>query len=160
MSIVEKLAAHQDEMMQAVQNVQELVGRTKSGAKMLEVSADMAGSEEMTNLMATFGNQDVAEEERATLAQYMSDMMKRDLSNGMLMFAEYLKNAAKKPEFVSRADYYLSLADAAVNVNSAEIYQEYLTAYREFEEDKSPEAVAARKATEEMQEKMRGWAEI
>jgi hypothetical protein len=127
---------------------------------MLEKSAQMAASEEMNALMAILGNEGISEEERLTLSQYMGEIMKSDITNGMAMFAEYLKSTAEKPEFASRTDYYLELAKAAQDVNNTKVYQEYIVSYKAFEEDKSPEADAARKATEEMQAQMRKWAEI
>ena len=51
MSVVEKMQAHQDEMMQEVQRVQELMDQSDTGRRMMEKSVLMAGTAEMNHLM-------------------------------------------------------------------------------------------------------------
>lgn len=160
MSAVEKLSAHQDEMMQEVQKVQELMAKSATGQKMMQASVAMAGTKEMNDLMALIGDPGVSEEERMLLAQYMGEMLKRDPKNGMLAYSAYLKSVAANPDYASRKDYYISVGGAAEAVNDTKEYQEYIVAYNEFETDTSEEAKAARQATEEMQLKMRQWAEM
>ncbi len=159
MSAVEKLASYQDEMLQEVQHVQSLMEKTPSGQRMMESSIAMAGTAAMNSLMALIGDQSIREEERMLLAQYMGEMLKRDAAKGMLMFAEYLKSVAANPQYAARREYYLSIGYAAQDVHNTPEYQEYIVAYAEFERDTTPEAAAARKATEDMQEKMRKWAQ-
>ncbi len=159
MSAVEKLAEYQDEMMQEVQRVQDLMAQSPTGQRMMETSIAMAGTEAMNNLMALIGDQSIREEERMLLAQYMGEMLKRDAARGMLMFSEYLKSVAANPQYAARREYYLSVGDAAQAVHNTPEYQAYIVAYAQFERDTTPQAAAARKATEEMQEKMKKWAE-
>lgn len=160
MSAVEKLSAHQDEMMQEVQKVQELMAKSATGQKMMQSSVAMAGTQAMNDLMALIGDPGISEEERMLLAQYMGEMLKRDPKNGMVMYSEYLKSVAANPDYASRKDYYTAVSNAALAVNSTQEYQDYIVAYNEFENDSSEEAKAAREATEEMQAKMRQWAEM
>ncbi len=160
MSAVEKLASYEDEMMQEVQLVQELMAKSATGQKMMEASIGMAGTQQMNELMVLIGDPSIREEERMLLAQYMGEMLKRDPSQGMVMYADYLKTVAANPQYASRKDYYLLVSAAATAVDKTQEYQDYIIAYKEFEEDKSPEAQAAREATEAMQAKMRQWAEV
>ncbi len=160
MSAVEKIAAHQDDMMKEVQLVQELMSKTPTGQKMMATSVAMAGTQEMNDLMTLIGDPAIREEERMLLAQYMGEMLKRDPKNGMQLYAQYLKSVAENPQYADRKDFYLAMSDTALAVNGTAEYQEYIIAYGEFESDKSVEAKAAREATEAMQAKMREWAEI
>ena len=86
MSVVEKLAGHEDDMMKEIQNVQDLMAKSAIGKKMMEESVAMASTAEMNALMVLLGNPDVSEQERMLLAQYMGEMLKRDPVNGMVMF--------------------------------------------------------------------------
>lgn len=155
----EKMANYEQDMMQEVQRVQELMAKSETGQKMMEASVNMAATDSMSALMSLIGDPKVLEEERMLLAQYMGEMLKRDPMRGMALYAQYLKEVANQPQFAGKRDYYLAVSDAALAVNETTEYQEYIVAYRVFEEDTAPEAADAREATEVMQSKMRKWAE-
>ena len=158
MSVVNKLTEHQDELMQEVLNVQDLMDKSATGASMLAASVSVAQTDEMKHLMALLGSPDVDEEERILLSQYMGEMLKRDAANGMGNFADYLRQTAKNPKYAAHAGYYLEIADAAHAVGSSALYGKYIAAYNEFEIDASPEALAAKQASADMQQKMQQWA--
>ncbi len=159
MSAAKQIYNYEQEMMHEVQNVQELMSRSPTGRVMMEASIRMAGTEDMKQLMVLIGDPRVHEDERMLLAQYMGEMLKRDPLRGMKLYADYLRNVAGKPEYAAKRDYYLAISDAAMDVDATIEYREYIESYRKFEVDKSPEAVAARQATEVMQDKMKAWAE-
>jgi hypothetical protein len=139
--------------------MQELMVKSATGITMLEASQAMATSDEMMGLMELIGNPEIPEAERMTLAQYMGDMLKKDAANGLYQYANYMETVANDPVYAIRKDYYLSIANASKAVNDTEIYKDYIVAYNAFENDNTPEAQAARIATEEMQKKMKQWAE-
>lgn len=150
---------YEEEMMHEVHRVQELMAKSPTGQAMMEASMRMSSTDEMNRLMVLVGDPRVNEEERMLLAQYMADMLKRDPIRGMKLYAKYLKEVAEQPKYKSRRDYYLAVSEAALVVNNTAEYKEYIDSYKKFEDDHSPEAIAARQATEEMQERMREWAE-
>jgi hypothetical protein len=158
-SVVERMASHSKDIQAEVARMQELMMKSATGMEMLQTSQAMAMSDEMMGLMEIIGNPDIPEDERMTLAQYMGDMLKHDPENGLFLYAEYLEGVAADPLYIVRKDYYLTIAGASRAVNSTEVYKHYIIAYNAFENDNSPEAKAARAATEEMQKKMKKWAE-
>jgi hypothetical protein len=159
MSVVENMSNHSNDIQAEVMHMQELMSKSDTGIKMLQTSQEMAMSEEMMALMEIIGNPDVPEDERMKLAQYMGEMLKLDPANGLYEYAKYLEGVANDAAYAVRKDYYLSIASASRAVNDTETYKDYIVAYNEFENDNSPEAKAARVATEEMQRKMKQWAE-
>jgi hypothetical protein len=159
MSVVENISNHASDIEAEVMRMQELMSKSPTGLKMLQASQEMATSDEMMGLMEIIGNPKVPEDERMKLAQYMGEMLKQDPANGLYQYAKYMETVANNPVYAVRKDYYLSIANAAVAVNDTVVYKDYITAYNEFENDNSPEASAARVATEEMQQKMKQWAE-
>ena len=158
MSVVENIAEHSNDIETEVQKMQELMMKSETGSKMLEASQEMAMSEEMIGLMEIIGDPEIPEEERMVLAEYMGEALKHDPVTGLDQYADYLDGVAADPAYAARKDYYMTISQAARSVNATEVYQKYIVAYTEFEDDKSPEAEAARKATEEMQKKMQQWA--
>ncbi len=159
MSLVDNIANHANDIEAQVLKMQELMTKSQTGKKMLESSQEMATSDEMMLLMEIIGNPDVSEQERMLLAQYMGEMLKQDPENGLEEYAKYLEGVVQDPTYSKRKDYYLSIADAARAVNETEVYRKYIKSYSAFENDNSPEAKAAREATEEMQRKMKEWAQ-
>lgn len=159
MSLVENIANHAEDIEAQVQRMQELMMKSQSGMKMLQASQEMATSDEMMGLMEIIGNPEISEEERMLLAQYMGEMLKQDPENGLEEYAKYLEGVSSDPQYKKRRDYYLSIAGASRAVNETEVYRSYIQAYNVFESDSSPEAKAAREATEEMQRKMKEWAQ-
>ncbi len=158
-SVVERMASHSDDIQTEVARMQDLMSKSDTGLRMLQTSQEMAMSDEMMGLMEVIGNPDIPEDERMTLAQYMGDMLKHDPENGLFAYADYLENVAADPAYAVRKDYYLTIAGASRAVNATDVYKDYIVAYNAFENDNSPEAAAARQATEEMQRKMKQWAE-
>lgn len=159
MSIVENMAKHSDDIEAEVKNMQEKMALCETGTKMLQASQEMAMSEEMMSLMEKIGDPDIPETERVTLAQYMGDMMKDDPVNGLEKYAKYLEKIAQDPKYAVRKDYYIVIANASRAVGNTQVYKDYIEIYNEFEKDDSPEAKAAREATEQMQLKMKQWSE-
>lgn len=159
MSIVENMAKHSEDIESEVKNMQDKMALCETGTKMLTASQEMAMSEEMMGLMEVIGDPDIPEKERVTLAQCMGEMMKDDPSDGLEKYAQYLEGVAKDPKYAARKDYYITVANASRNVNNSQVYKDYIVVYNEFENDDSPEAQAAREATEQMQKKMKQWSE-
>ncbi|MCE3233048.1 MAG: hypothetical protein K0R98_1305 [Rickettsiaceae bacterium] len=159
MSVVENMNNHATDIQAEIARMQELMVKSATGITMLEASQAMATSDEMMGLMELIGNPEIPEAERMTLAQYMGDMLKKDAANGLYQYANYMETVANDPVYAIRKDYYLSIANASKAVNDTEIYKDYIVAYNAFENDNTPEAQAARIATEEMQKKMKQWAE-
>ncbi|MCE3233050.1 MAG: hypothetical protein K0R98_1307 [Rickettsiaceae bacterium] len=159
MSVVENMNNHAADIQAEIGRMQELMVKSATGMQMLETSQAMATSNEMMGLMEIIGNPDIPEAERMTLAQYMGDMLKKDPANGLFEYSKYMETVANNPAYSVRRDYYLSIADASKAVNDTQVYKDYIVAYNAFENDNSPEAKAARIATEEMQRKMKQWAE-
>jgi hypothetical protein len=158
-SVVENMASHSVDIEAEVTRMQQLMSKSQTGVRMLQTSQEMAMSDEMMGLMEIIGNPDVPEDERMKLAQYMGEMLKMDPANGLYEYANYLEGVANEPAYAVRKDYYNSIAEASRAVNDTQVYKDYIVAYTEFENDNSPEAQAARVATEEMQRKMKQWAE-
>ena len=158
-SVSENIANHSNDIEAEVMRMQELMAKSKTGIKMLEQSQQMAMSEEMMGLMEKIGDPQIPEDERMTLARYMGEMLQDDPVDGLEDFAQYLEEVLQDPQYASRSEYYTSIAASARAVNATEVYKEYIKAYQIFENDPTPEAKAARVATEEMQEKMKAWAE-
>lgn len=159
MSIIENMSSHTEDIHAEVARMQDLMSKSETGVRMLQTSQEMATSEEMMGLMEIIGNPDIPEDERMQLAQYMGEMLKVDPANGLYEYADYLEGVAAEPDYAIRKDYYLSIADRSRKVNSTQVYMDYIEAYKSFENDQSPEAKAARAATEEMQKKMQMWAQ-
>ena len=159
MSIVENMAKHSDDIEAEVKNMQEKMALCESGVKMLNASQEMAMSDEMMGLMEIIGDPEVPEKERVILAQYMGEMMKDDPTQGLEKYAQYLEGVAQDPKYAARKDYYITVAKASREVNNSQVYKDYIVVYNEFENDDSPEAAEARKATEQMQNKMKQWSE-
>lgn len=157
-SVADNVSKRQEELVEEVERVQKSMSRSPSGRRMVYASQQMAASSEMIELMALIGDPSVTEAERTLLAQYMGEMLKADPENGLVNFSKYLDGVAADPVYAVRKDYYLAVSQASLNLHGTEIYQDYIAAYQDFESDNSPQARAARKATEDMQEKMRSWA--
>lgn len=158
MSVVENIAEHSNDIEAEVQKMQNLMMKCKTGVKMLETSQEMAMSDEMMLLMEIIGDPEIPEAERMKLAEYMGEALKVDPVTGLEQYAVYLEGVAADPAYAVRKEYYQTIASASVAVSETEVYKKYIKAYTEFENDNSPEAKAARKATEEMQRKMKEWA--
>jgi hypothetical protein len=159
MSIVENMAKHSDDIEAEVKNMQDKMAQCETGTRMLQASQEMAMSDEMMGLMEIIGDPDIPEKERVTLAQYMGEMMKDNPANGLEKFAKYLEGVAADPRYAKRKDYYITVANASRGVSNSKVYKDYIVVYNEFENDDSPEAQAAREATEQMQKRMKQWSE-
>ena len=93
------------------------------------------------------------------MGKYMGQMLQEDPENGLVNYSEYLLGVAGDPNYAVRKDYFTTISDAALKLNQAAAFKNYVEKYKEFESDDSPEAVATRQAMQDMSEKMRQWME-
>lgn len=159
MSVVENIAKYSDDVEAEINNVHEKMAMCETGKRMMEASQVMAMSEEMMGLMEKIGEPEIPEQERIALAKCMGEMLKDNPINGLASYAKYLELLAQEPEHANRKGYYLTVADSAMAVNNTKVYKDYIEVYNEFEKDNSPQAQAARQATQAMQMKMKQWSE-
>lgn len=157
MSISEKVAAHQDEIMEMSVNIQDLMSKSTSGSAMMESSQKMAMSTEMQALMQTIDNPAASEQDKFLMGKYMGQLLQKDPENGLVSYANYLDSVANDPSYQDRKEYFLSIKKAAVALNNTNIFREYVKLYQAFEADKSQDAAEARKAMEQMSKKMQEW---
>lgn len=158
MSAVENISNHGDELQSTIENMQSLMAKSETGAKMLESSQQMGSSDEMMKLMELVGEPSIPESERMKLSEYMGQLMQKDPANGLNIFAKYLEGLANHPDYEVRKEYYNEIADSARKLNATDIYHKYIADYKIFDQDDSQEAQLAKKAMNDMQEKMKQWA--
>tara|TARA_B100001564_G_scaffold336844_1_gene327354 strand:- start:320 stop:823 length:504 start_codon:yes stop_codon:yes gene_type:complete len=158
-TISEKMEEHQEDIAKESEKVQELMTQTSTGSDLMESSTVMASSDEMQDLMGAIDDPQANEQDKFLMGKYMGQMLQTDPANGLMNYANYLRDVAANPDYADRKVYFSSIAEAAVKLHKSTVFQDYVVKYNAFEADESPEAEQTRRAMEEMSEKMRQWIE-
>lgn len=158
MSIAENIEKYQEEISRETRLVQEAMMKSVTGSKVMEVSSEMAESQEMNNLMLAISSPDASERDQAAMGQYMGQMLQASPRNGLENFARYLDKLIADTKYASRHKYFSLIRDTARALNTSEIFRKYTDLYEKFQDDLSPEAKAARLAMENMSKKAKKWA--
>jgi hypothetical protein len=154
---MDKIEPHLDEMQADTENIQKLMAQSESGRYAVKASLIWMGSQPMFDLMNNFEDNTVPGEERALLIEYMNDIISKDPARGMQLFANYLQTLIADPKYKNLKTYHQKVADNAIAVSKSQEYKDYMVLYEDFQNDNSPEAVAAINAMEAMQQKMQAW---
>lgn len=155
MSVTDKMIQHQDEIAAQSQRVQDAIARSSTGEALLNSSQQMATSEEMVGLMQIIDTDGISEDDKFLMGKYMGQLLQEDPANGLVHYADYLNEIAADPTYADRSTYFRNIAQAALLLQDAATFRDYVEKYSAFEADQSPEAASARQAMEEMSNKMR-----
>lgn len=155
MSQQELIEANQEEINKESEKVQDAMMKSQTGKMLLEASQQMAQSQQMVVLMQTIDEGDVGDEDKFLMGKYMGQLLQEDPENGLENYSEYLKDISEDPDYASRKEYFLNVANKSLELNSSPEFKDYVEKYNQFEEDESDEAEFAREAMNKMSEKMR-----
>jgi len=154
-SQMENIAKHQEDIAKETEKMIAVVQKSVTGSAMMDSSNAMAMSEEMQGLMQNIGSPSVSENDQFLMGQYLQSSPE----DGLVKFGNYLQGVANDPKYADRKAYCEEVKAAALALHNAPVFKEYVKNYRAFEQDTSEEAMSARQAMEEMQNKVRQWME-
>jgi len=157
---IANLQNHQEELGLEVERVQELLMASETGRRIIAAELEMAETDELLTFDSLLHDEEMSQEEQDNLSYYVSVMFKRAPEQSMKMFGTYIANLALDPQYLERAPLYLALASAAKDITETMEYYDYALAVKEFNNDLSSDAIAARAAMESLESKIKIWSGI
>jgi len=151
---ISKVRNNKEELLSQIDKLESLLMEFETGRKLIMKAEEMALTEERIVFESTINDNNLSQEEIDRLNYYFAQMCKKSPERSMQMFANYIVELAFQPEYLERAEIYLSLAIAARSVCETVEYYHYADAVHRFNKDMSEKAITAKNAIAEFEQKI------